>query len=49
MANAFGNSKFMDRNWDILGALKAVVAELDLSPTQVALAWTLVPQVSRPR
>ncbi len=40
-ANPFGNSKFVDRNWDILDALKAVAAELDWPAAQVALAWTL--------
>ena len=40
-ANPFGNSKFVDRNWDILDALKAVAAELDRPAAQVALAWTL--------
>ena len=40
-ANPFGNTKFVDRNWDILDALKAAAAELDRSPAQVALAWTL--------
>ncbi len=40
-ANPFGNSKFVDRNWDILDALKAVAAELNRPAAQVALAWTL--------
>lgn len=40
-ANPFGNSKFVDRNWDILGVLEAVATELDRSAAQVALAWTL--------
>ncbi|MDP9085863.1 MAG: aldo/keto reductase [Pseudomonadota bacterium] len=40
-ANPFGDSKFVDRNWDILDALKAVAAEIDLPAAQVALAWTL--------
>ncbi|WP_428332438.1 aldo/keto reductase [Novosphingobium sp.] len=40
-ANPFGNSKFVDRNWDILAALTAVAAELDRPVAQVALAWTL--------
>lgn len=40
-ANPFGNSKFIDRNWDILGVLKAVAIELDRPAAQVALAWTL--------
>ena len=40
-ANPFGNSKFVDRNWDVLDVLKAVAAEVDRPPAQVALAWTL--------
>jgi len=39
--NPFGNSKFVDRNWDILDVVKAVAAELDRPAAQVALAWTL--------
>ena len=40
-ANPFGISKFVDRNWDVLDALKAVASELDRSPAQVALAWAM--------
>ena len=40
-ANPFGDSKFIDRNWDILEVLKAVAGELDRPAAQVALAWTL--------
>ena len=40
-ANPFGNSKFVERNWDILDVLKTVAAELDRPAAQVALAWTL--------
>jgi aryl-alcohol dehydrogenase-like predicted oxidoreductase len=40
-ANPFGNSKFVDQNWDILDVLKTVAAELDRPTAQVALAWTL--------
>jgi len=40
-ANPFGDSKFTDRNWDILDALKAVASEIKRAPAQVALAWTL--------
>ena len=40
-ANPFGNSKFVDRNWDTLDVLKEVAAELDRPPAQVALAWTM--------
>jgi aryl-alcohol dehydrogenase-like predicted oxidoreductase len=39
--NPFGNSKFVDRNWDVLDVLMAVAAELDRAAAQVALAWTL--------
>ena len=40
-ANPFGDSKFVDRNWDILDALKSVAAEIDRPPAQVALAWAM--------
>jgi aryl-alcohol dehydrogenase-like predicted oxidoreductase len=40
-ANPFGNSKFVDRNWDILDVLKGVATELDRPAAQVALAWTM--------
>lgn len=40
-ANPFGNSKFIDRNWDILGEAEAVAAEVGRPVAQVALAWTL--------
>ncbi|WBH17687.1 aldo/keto reductase [Sphingomonas radiodurans] len=40
-ANPFGDSKFVDRNWDILDVLKAIAVELDRPAAQVALAWTL--------
>jgi aryl-alcohol dehydrogenase-like predicted oxidoreductase len=40
-ANPFGDSKFVDRNWDILDALNAVAAELDRPAAQVALAWVM--------
>jgi len=40
-ANPFGDSKFIDRNWDILDAAKAVAAEVGRPVAQVALAWTL--------
>ncbi len=39
-ANPFGDSKFVDRNWNILDALKTVAAELNRPAAQVALAWT---------
>jgi aryl-alcohol dehydrogenase-like predicted oxidoreductase len=40
-ANPFGNSKFSDRNWEILATLKEVAAEQDRAPAQVALAWVM--------
>lgn len=40
-ANPFGNSKFIDRNWDVLDTLKAVAADIDRSPAEVALAWAV--------
>ena len=39
--NPFGDSKFIDRNWNVLDALEAVAAELDRAPAQVALAWAM--------
>jgi aryl-alcohol dehydrogenase-like predicted oxidoreductase len=38
-ANPFGQSKFNERNWEIVDALKLVAAELEVPPAQVALAW----------
>ncbi len=38
-SNPFGNTKFTDRNWRVLDALKAVAAEVGRPPAQVALAW----------
>ena len=40
-ANPFGNSKFVDRNWDVLEVLKAVAAEHDRPAAQIALAWVM--------
>ena len=40
-ANPFGDTKFVDRNWDILDAAKGVAGEIDRPVAQVALAWTL--------
>ena len=40
-ANPFGNSKFVDRNWDVLEVLKSVAAELDRPSAEVALAWVM--------
>ena len=39
--NPFGDSKFVDRNWGVLDALKSVAADLDLPPAQIALAWVM--------
>ena len=41
-ANPFGDSKFSDRNWEVLAALQEVAAEQDRSAAQVALAWVMV-------
>ncbi len=38
-SNPFGDTKFTDRNWRILDALKSVAAEMGRPPAQVALAW----------
>jgi aryl-alcohol dehydrogenase-like predicted oxidoreductase len=40
-ANPFGNSKFVDRNWDVLKELTAVADELGCLPAQAALAWVI--------
>lgn len=40
-ANPFGQSKFVDRNWDVLETLKAVAKESDRLPAQVALRWVM--------
>ena len=39
--NPFGDSKFVDRNWQVLDVLMAVAAELDRPAAQVALAWVM--------
>ena len=39
--NPFGQSKFADRNWLILDALKAVAEEADRPLAQVALRWVM--------
>ncbi len=38
-ANPFGNSKFTDKNWQVLDALRTVAGQLDRPLAQVALAW----------
>lgn len=40
-ANPFGNSKFVDHNWDVLEVLNSVAAETDRPAAQVALAWVM--------
>ena len=40
-ANPFGDSKFVDRNWNILDAARAIATEVNRPVAQVALAWTL--------
>jgi aryl-alcohol dehydrogenase-like predicted oxidoreductase len=40
-ANPFGDSKFVDRNWDVLDELNAVAAEIGRPTEQVALAWVM--------
>ncbi|RAK70730.1 aldo/keto reductase [Hymenobacter edaphi] len=48
-ANPFQDSKFTAHNWQVLEVLRAVAAELDRPPAQVALAWTLAqPGISAP-
>lgn len=39
VANPFGDSKFTDRNFDVLDVLRSVADELARPPGQVALAW----------
>ena len=39
--NPLGSSKFTDRNWGILDALKRVAEEAGVPPAKVALAWTV--------
>jgi aryl-alcohol dehydrogenase-like predicted oxidoreductase len=39
--NPFGNSKFADRNWDVLDVLNAVASECERPAAEVALAWTM--------
>ena len=39
--NPFGNSKFTERNWDVLKVLMEVAGELDRPAAQVALAWVM--------
>ena len=47
--NPFGNSKFTDRNWQILDVLRSVAGQLDRPLSSVALAWLLAqPGVTAP-
>ena len=39
--NPFGNSKFVDRNWDVLETLRSVAAAIERPMAQVALAWVM--------
>ncbi|SFC76817.1 aldo/keto reductase [Spirosoma endophyticum] len=48
-SNPFGNSKFTDRNWQILDVLRTVAGQLDAPLASVALAWLLAqPGVTAP-
>jgi aryl-alcohol dehydrogenase-like predicted oxidoreductase len=38
-SNPFGDSKFTERNWDVLARLEFVAKELGCTPAQAALAW----------
>lgn len=38
-ANPFGDTKFTERNWDVLETVKAVADEIGETPARVALAW----------
>jgi aryl-alcohol dehydrogenase-like predicted oxidoreductase len=40
-ANPFGDSKFVQRNWDILNALNTVAKQIERPAAQVALAWVM--------
>ncbi len=40
-ANPFGDSKFTDRNWQVLEVLEATVREAGCTPAQAALAWLM--------
>ena len=40
-ANPFGSSKFTERNWAVLDALRGVAREQDRTCAQVALAWVM--------
>jgi aryl-alcohol dehydrogenase-like predicted oxidoreductase len=40
-SNPFGSSKFTERNWAILEALRQVADRIGRSPAEVALRWTI--------
>ena len=40
-SNPLGQTPFTERNWSILDAVKRVASEVDRSPAEVALSWTL--------
>lgn len=40
-ANPFGDSKFTDRNWQILDVVREIARETGLRESQVALAWVM--------
>lgn len=40
-ANPFGDSKFTDKNWEILQALEGVAEEVGRPAAQIALAWVM--------
>ena len=40
-ANPFGDTKFSERNWQILSVLTKVAAEIGRTPAEVALAWVM--------
>ncbi|MDF5728194.1 MAG: aldo/keto reductase [Rhizonema sp. PD38] len=48
-SNPFGDTKFSDRNWHVLDALRSVAAQVDRPLAQVALAWVLAqPGITAP-
>jgi aryl-alcohol dehydrogenase-like predicted oxidoreductase len=40
-ANPFGDTKFTDRDWDILQVLREVAGDIGVNPAEVALAWLM--------
>ncbi|MBC7661550.1 MAG: aldo/keto reductase [Chitinophagaceae bacterium] len=40
-ANPFGDSKFTDRNWEILEVVGQIAKEQNASISQIALAWVM--------